>query len=63
MRHIGGLVAGVMLAYVFPVRGEARFMNRTYQDECGSLSYLLLLLYLGKILTYEEDTRTKSPTS
>jgi len=40
--HIGGLVAGVMLAYVFPVRGEARFMNRTYQMS-AALSYLLLL--------------------
>ena len=49
--HIGGLVAGVMLAYVFPVRGEARFMNRTYQMS-AALSYLLLFLYfLGKILT------------
>ena len=48
--HIGGLVAGVMLAYVFPVRGEARFMNRTYQMS-AALSYLLLFLYfLGKIL-------------
>ena len=48
--HIGGLVAGVMLAHVFPVRGEARFMNRTYQMS-AALSYLLLLLYfLGKIL-------------
>ena len=48
--HIGGLVAGLMLAYVFPVRGEARFMNRTYQIS-AALSYLLLLLYfLGKIL-------------
>ncbi len=48
--HIGGLVAGVMLAYVFPVRGEARFMNRTYQIS-AALSYLLLFLYfLGKIL-------------
>ena len=33
-----------------PVRGEARFMNRTYQMS-AALSYLLLLLYfLGKIL-------------
>ena len=48
--HIGGLVAGVMLAYVFPVRGEARFMNRTYQIS-AALSYLLLFLYfLCKIL-------------
>lgn len=48
--HIGGLVAGVMLAYAFPVRGEACFMNRTYQIS-AALSYLLLLLYfLGKLV-------------
>ena len=48
--HIGGLVAGVMLAYAFPARGEARFMNRTYQLS-AALSYLLLLLYfLGKLV-------------
>ena len=48
--HIGGLVAGVMLAYAFPARGEARFMNRTYQIS-AALSYLLLLLYfLGKLV-------------
>ena len=48
--HIGGLVAGVMLAYAFPVRGEVRFMNRTYQIS-AALSYLLLLLYfLGKLV-------------
>ena len=48
--HIGGLVAGVMLAFVFPVRGEARFMKRSYQIS-ASLSYLLLFLcFLGKLL-------------
>ena len=43
--HIGGLVAGVMLAYVFPVRGEARFMNRTYQMSAAPVSYTHLTSY------------------
>ena len=48
--HIGGLVAGVLLAYVFPVRGEARFMKRSYQIG-ASLVYLGLLTYfLGNLL-------------
>lgn len=48
--HIGGLVAGVLLAYVFPVRGEARFMKRSYQIG-ASLVYLGLLFYfLGNLL-------------
>lgn len=48
--HIGGLVAGVLLAYVFPVRGEARFMKRSYQIG-SSLVYLGLLTYfLGNLL-------------
>lgn len=48
--HIGGLVAGVLLAYVFPVRGEARFMKRSYQIG-ASLVYLGLLAYfLGNLL-------------
>lgn len=48
--HIGGLVAGVMLAYVFPVRGEARFMKRSYQIG-ASLVYLGLLAYfIGNLL-------------
>lgn len=48
--HIGGLVAGVLLAYVFPVRGEARFMKRSYQLS-SALVYLGLLFYfLGNLL-------------
>lgn len=48
--HIGGLVAGVLLAYVFPVRGEARFMKRSYQLS-SALVYLGLLFYfVGNLL-------------
>ncbi len=57
--HIGGLVAGVMLAYVFSSKREAHFMNRTYQPS-AVLSYLLFLLYLGKILDlFYKKVRTK----
>ena len=31
--HIGGLVAGVMLAYVFPVRGKLVY-EPNLSDEC-----------------------------
>ena len=47
--HIGGLVAGLMLAYVFPVRGEARFMNRTYQISAAPILSLCFLLYFLRV--------------
>lgn len=42
--HLGGLVAGGILAYVFPVRGESRFMNRNYQIS-GVLAYVFLVIF------------------
>ena len=44
--HIGGLVAGVMLAYVFPVRGRGALYEPNLSDECSFILSPAVPLFL-----------------